>query len=491
MGRSNGLVLCPLPKHSWPGRQKEKLDQPAASDPFLSISSMMCQQMKVTMPQQERTRVFHYLTEAVQTVCDMKEFVNHLSFFRDMNATKSPGESRGSSKPRHRAVAVGYNPLTLSHSEGSLFSVDSPIPNVEYSRTRRHDATMEASFLLVGDGASRAFRGSAIPIILQNSLLAMGRENLNLIDPMKAFQGSSLNHVGCPLGLLSHLTFIYQCEIRDDGKVTLSVLWVKLLHDDDDEGSNVVIEDGTYRLQYCKASIDSFNVMDPRQAAKLFAWIHSIAQWSLKERLEALRVARQLDEVRRRRVKHANISLLQEFGADPSMTWLSEQTLKAIPGPSTLGRSNVRVDRAPTASRRSKSLEPRTKKEQTPTTPMLPLRLPPRLPPQPPASPPAMTRKGLLPAYHLAGGPNAYGSSLLVPNRSQTSSTSDTVISPSQKKPSADKLIASVMKDKKRPKELAERLMLMTAIYDAILQNPKRGELAADTLPSAVPVSVS
>lgn len=198
-------------------------------------------------------------------------------------------------------------------------------------------------------------------------------------------------------------------------------------------------------------------------------------------------MARQLDEVRQRRVKHANISLLQEFGADPSTTWLSEQTLKAIPGPSALGWSTVKVGRAPVASRRSKSLEPRTKKERTPTTPMLP----PRLPPQPPASPPAMTRKGLLPAHHLAGGPNAYGSSLLAPNRSQTSSTSDTVISPSQRELSANEFIASMMKDKKRPKELAERLMLMTAIYDAILQNPRRGKLAADTLPSAVPVSVS
>jgi hypothetical protein len=477
MARSNGLVPHPLPKHSWPARQKERLEKPGATDPFLAMSSMLCQQMQASVPQQERTKLFHHLTEAIQSVCDMKEFVNILSVFRDMKVVDSPGGSRGGSrggsKPRHRAIAVGYNPITLSRSEGSLFPLDSPIPTIEDLRLRRHDAIMEASFLLVGDGASRAFRGPEIPIILQNSLLAMGPENFDMIDPMKAFQGSSFNHVGCPLGLLSHLTFIYQCEIRDDGKITLSVIWAKLLKDDD-EGSSDDIQDGTYRLQYCKSAIDSFNVMDPRQAAKLFAWIHSIAKWSLKERLEALRMAQQLDEVRQRRFQHANISLLQEFGADLSTTWLSEQILRSIPGPPTLERQNMRIGRSP-ASTKSKSLQSHNKKERVPAPPG---------PPQPPTPPPTMAWKGLLPAHKLAGFPKD-GSSL--PSHSQTSSTTNTIISPSGREISADKFMAS-RRNKETQKELAQRLMLMTAIYERILQSPNRGELVADLLLNNTPV---
>jgi hypothetical protein len=481
MGRSNTLVPHPLPKHSWPARQKEKLEKPGATDAFLTISSMLCHQMQASVPQQERTKVFHHLTEAIQSVCDMKEFINNLSVFRDMKVTDSPGGSRdgssGGLKPRHRAVAVGYNPITLSRSEGSLFPLDSPLQSMEDLRLRRHDAIMEASFLLLGDSASRAFRGSGVPVILQKSLLAMGPENFDMIDPMKAFQGSSFNHVGCPLGLLSHLTFIYQCEIRDDGKITLSVIWAKLLRDDE-EWSNDGVENGSYRLQYCKAAIDSFNVMDPRQAAKLFAWMHSIAQWSLKERLEALKMAEQLDEVRQRRFQHANVSLLQEFGADLSTAWLSEQIVKSIPSPPTLESPNMRIGGSQ-ASTRSKSLQSRTKKERVPTPPG---------PPQPPIPPPTMAWKGLLPAHKLAGFPKEGGSPF--PNRSQTSSTTNTIISPSGRERSGDNFITS-RRDKEKEKELAQRLMLMSAIYERILQSPDRGELFADLLQNKAPIPVS
>jgi hypothetical protein len=475
MGRSNGLVPHPLPKHSWPAKQKEKLDKPGATDSFLAISSMLCQQMQASVPQQERTKVFQHLTEAVQSVCDMKEFVHYLSVFRDMRVTGSAGGSRGGSRPRHRAIAVGYNPIGLSRSDGSLFPFNSPMPNAEDLRLRRHDAIMEASFLLVGDGASRAFRGSGIPAILQKSLLAMGPENFDMIDPMKAFQGSSFNHVGCPLGLLSHLTFIYQCEIRDDGAITLNVIWIKLLQDDDEgSGSSPGVEDGTYRLQYCKASIDSFNVMDPRQAAKLFAWIHSIAQWALKERHEALKMAQQLDDVRQRRFQHANISLLQEFGADLSTPWLSDHILKSVPGPPAiehLAGQNVRIGRSP-ASTRSKSLQSPAKKERVPTPPV-------QQQLQPPTPPPTMAWKGLLPAHKLAGFPKEHASRL--PSSSGTSPAA-TVVSLSGR---------SSGRETEMQKELAQRLLLMTKIYDAILHSPERGKLAADILLNKAPLPVS
>jgi hypothetical protein len=481
MGRSDGLVLHPLPKHSWPARQKEKLDKPGATDSFLAISSLLCQQMQASVPRQERTKVFHHLTEAVQSVCDMKEFVHYLSVFRDMKVTGSPagstGGSRGTSRPRHRAVAVGYNPIGLSRSDGSLFPIESPMPNIDDLRLRRHDAIMEASFLLVGDGASRAFRGSGIPVVLQKSLLAMGQENFDMIDPMKAFQGSSFNHVGCPLGLLSHLTFIYQCEIRDDASITLNAIWAKLLQDDDGgNGDSPGVEGSTYRLRYCKASIDSFNAMDPRQAAKLFAWIHSIGQWALKERHEALKMAQQLDEVRQRRFQHANISLLQEFGADLSTTWLSDHILKSVPGPPIiehLAEQNVRIGRSP-ASTKSKSLQSPAKKERVPTPPG---------PPQPPTPPPTMAWKGLLPAHKLAGFPKEHVSGL--PNGSATS-PAVTVVSPSGRSSGR-----SSGKETEKQKELAQRLLLMTKIYDAILQSPERGRLAADILLNKAPLPVS
>jgi hypothetical protein len=478
MGRSNGLVFHPLPMHSWPARQKEKLDKAGATDSFLTISSMLCQQMQASVPQQERTKVFHHLTEAVQSVCDMKEFVNYLSVFRDMKVTSSPGGStgcsRGGSRPRHRAVAVGYNPIGLSRSDAALFPIGSPTPDIDDLRLRRHDAIMEASFLLVGDGASRAFRGSGIPTILQKSLLAMGPENFAMIDPMKAFQGSSFNHVGCPLGLLSHLTFIYQCEIKDDATITLNVIWAKLLQDDDDDGagSSPGVEDGTYRLRYCKASIDSFNAREPRQAAKLFAWLHSIGQWALKERHEALKMAQQLDEVRQRRFQHANISLLQEFGADLSTTWLSDRILKSVPGRPTiepLGEQNVRIGRSP-ASAKSKSLQSPAKKERAPI---------PSGVPQPPTPPPTMAWKGLLPAHKLAGFPKEHPSGL---PSSSAASPAATVVPLSGRSPS---------KETEMQKELAQRLLLMTKIYDAILQSPERGKLAADILLNKAPLPVS
>jgi len=40
-------------------------------------------------------------------------------------------------------------------------------------------------------------------------------------------------------------------------------------------------------------------------------------------------------------------------------------------------------------------------------------------------------------------------------------------------------------------KELAQRLLLMTKIYDAILHSPERGKLAADILLNKAPLPVS
>lgn len=115
----------------------------------------------------------------------------------------------------------------------------------------------------------------------------------------------------------------------------------------------------------------------------------------LKERFEALGLTQQLDKVRQACFQHANISLLQEFGADLSTPRLSEQILRAMPSPHTLERQNVRVSHAP-ASTRSKSLEPHTEKGRVLTPPV---------PPVPPTLSPTIAWKGLLPAHNLAEFP--------------------------------------------------------------------------------------
>jgi hypothetical protein len=89
-----------------------------------------------------------------------------------------------------------------------------------------------------------------------------------------------------------------------------------------------------------------------------------------------------------------------------------------------------------------------------------------------------MAWKGLLPAHKLAGFPKEDVSRL--PNGSATSPAA-TVISPSGR---------SSGKETKMQKELAQRLLLMTKIYDAILQSPERGKLAADILLNKAPLPV-
>ena len=476
MGRSNDLSAHALPKHSWPARQKEKLDKPGATDRFNAVSSKLCEQMQASVPLGERTKMFHQLTEAVQSICDSHEFQRNISIFWDMKVHESPvsaktvstgsspARSRSASRPRHRAVAVGYCPNGLSRSQRALFPVDSPIPDIEGLRIQRQETIAKAAFLLVGDSGSRAFSGSGVPKILQHSLLAMGPENFDMINPMKAFQGSSFNHMGCPLGLLSHLTFIYQCEIRDDGKITLNVIWVKVVKEEDDD-SSVASENTTYKLRYCKAPVDSFDLTIPQKAAKLFAWLHAINKWALKERFEALKLAQQLDEVRHRRFQNANVSLLQEFGADLTTEWLSEQILKSIPSPPTLDRQSIGSSVGSPATNMRKTLAKRAKKQLSPP--------PPTVQPPPPTPPPMMAWKGLIPAHKLDGFPRK--DEFKVPDRTRASSADANMSS--GREVSAVKFLSSGT-DKNA--DFHQRLLMMTAIYDAILKSPQRARLEAD-----------
>ena len=483
MGRSSCLLAHPLPKHSWPARQKEKLDQPDATKRFDKLSVKLCQKTQASVALRDRIGIFEHLTDALQSVCDLYEFDRHISIYRDLKMGESPAGSR----PRHRACAVGYSPTALARGHGSLFPVDSPVPMLEDLRLKRYEAIVQASFLLFGDGASRAFKGSSIPSVVQDSLRAMGQENFDMLDPQKAFQTSSFNHVGCQLGLLSHLTFIYQCEIREDAKVMLSVIWVKVVQDEDD-ASSTSSDDGRQALRYCKAPIEAFDLTDVKQAAKLFAWLHSISKWALRERLEALRMAQQLDEVRQKRFLQANISILQEFGADLGTAWLADDILKAIPCPTSFdprsvrsrsearsaARSAGRSAKSPVSSlstRRIPDKPPvipakRPRKDKSPSPPLL------KLEPEP-TPPPTIAWKGLLPPHKLEGFPkDATGPATTSPvDRTHTSSTESGASD--GRSVSLERQIAT---KKKQKRVFSERLVLMTAIYDSVLPSPTNPE---------------
>lgn len=437
MGQPDGLVVHPLPKYSWPARQKESLERPGATDQVAGLASELSQQVQASPSPHGRSRQFQHLLDSLQRIHTQPEFNGCLSTLRDVKM----GDSPVGSKPRHRTVAVSYDARSLSRGNGSLFPLDTPIPTIGELRSRRTEAAAQSAFLLIGDGSSRVFRGSGIPAVLQQTLDALGPDNLALLDPMKSFQTSSYNHVGCPLGLLSHLSFIYQCEIRENAKVTLSVVWLKTVDEEDEgysspEGSNI-------SKKYCRASIDSFDLADTRQAARLLTWLQSISTWALKERMEALRVAQQLDEVRQRRFQQANISLLQEFGADLSTPWLSGNILNGIPSPSAVQHHftwSIRSASSASGSRpRNKSPRKEEKKERLPTPP----------------PPPTLAWQGLLPSHKLEGFPKAFGAS------------------PTQK--STISLPANLSSDSSNRQDLARRLSMMAKIYDSFLRSPDNG----------------
>jgi hypothetical protein len=437
MGQPDGLVIHPLPKHSWPARQKENLDKPGATDQVASLASEFSHQVQASPSPHGRSRQFQHLLDSLQRIHTQPEFDGRLSTLRDIKM----GDSPVGSKPRHRAVAVSYDPQSLSCGNGSLFPLDTPVPTIEDLRSKRTEAAVQSSFLLIGDGSSRVFRGSGVPAVLQRTLDALGADNLALLDPMKSFQTSSYNHVGCPLGLLSHLSFIYQCEIQENEKVTLSVVWVKTVDEEDEgysspEGSNI-------SKKYCKAPIESFDLNDTRQTARLLAWLRSISSWALKERIEALRVAQQLDEVRQRRFQQANISLLQEFGADLSTTWLSGNILNGIPSPSAVQHHftwSIRSSQSVSGSRPTNKAPPQDRKKGRAPTP-------------PP--PPTLAWQGLLPSHKLEGFPKAFG------------------VSPTQK--STISLPIHLASDTNKKPDLARRLSMMAKMYESFLRSPNNG----------------
>lgn len=428
MGQTEALVIHPLPKHSWPARQKENLDKPGATEQVTGLASELSHQIQTSPSPHGRSRQFQHLLDSLQRIHTQPELNGRLSILRDIKM----GDSPVGSKPRHRAVAVSYDAQSLTQGHGSLFPLDTPVPAIEDLRSKRTEAAIQSSFLLIGDGSSRVFRGSGIPTVFQRTLDALGADNLALLDPMKSFQTSSYNHVGCPLGLLSHLSFLYQCEIRDNAKVMLSVIWVKTVDHEDEgysspEGSNI-------SKKYCKAPIESFDLGDTRQSTRLLGWLRSICAWALKERIEALRVAQQLDEVRQRRFQQANISLLQEFGADLSTAWLSGSILNGIPSPSAIQHHftwSVRSSSSASGSRgRSKASPQAEKKKRRSLTP----------------PPPTLAWQGLLPSHKLEGFPKARG------------------VSPTTK--STISLPIHLTSDPKKP-DLARRLSIMAKIYDS------------------------
>ena len=466
MGRPDGLVVHPLPKHSWPARQKESLDKPGATDQVAGLAAELSQQVQASPSPHGRSRHFQHLLDSLQRIHTQPEFDGRLSILRDVKM----GDSPVGSKPRHRTVAVSYDPLSTSRGNSSLFPLDSPIPAVEDLRSRRAEAALQSSCLLIGDGSSRVFRGSGIPAVLQRTLEALGAENLALLDPMKSFQTSSYNHIGCPLGLLSHLTFIYQCEIRENTKVTLSVIWVKTVDDEDEgysspEGSNV-------SKKYCRAPIETFDIGDSRQAARLLTWLRSISSWALKERFEALRVAQQLDEVRQRRFQNANISLLQEFGADLSTTWLSSSILSKIPSPSAVQNHFTWSIRSPptvSGPARPRGRPPLQEEKNTRQS------LPPQdeyrsRKPTPPPPNPTLAWQGLLPSHKLEGFPKAFG------------------VSPTEK--STISLPVHLSSDTRKRRDLAQRLNMMAKIYESYVRSPSSGH-GSTGLPGRQVVSAS
>src|SRR2546423_13862503 len=216
------LVIHPLPKHSWPARQKESLDKPGATDQVAGLASELSRKVQASPSPHGRSRQFQHVLDSLQLIHTQPEFNGRLKILRDIKMGDSPVDS----KPRHRAVAVSYDAQSLSQGHDELFPRETAIPAIEDLRIKRTEAAVQSSFLLIGDGSSRVFHGSGIPTIVQRTLIALGADNLALLDPMKSFQTSSYNHVGCLLGLMSHLSFIYQCEIRDNAKVMLSVISV-------------------------------------------------------------------------------------------------------------------------------------------------------------------------------------------------------------------------------------------------------------------------
>jgi hypothetical protein len=454
MVQPDGLVIHPLPKHSWPARQKENLDKPGATDKVAGLASELSRQVQASPSPHGRSRQFQHLLDSLQRIHTQPEFNGHLSTLRDIKM----GDSPVGSKPRHRTVAVSYDAQSISHGNGSLFPLDTPVPTIEDLRSKRTEAAVQSSFLLIGDGSSRVFRGSGIPTVLQRTLDALGVDNLALLDPMKSFQTSSYNHVGCPLGLLSHLTFIYQCEIRENAKVTLSVVWVKTV-DDEDEGYSSPEGSNTSK-KYCRAPIETFDLNDTRQTARLLAWLRSISAWALKERFEALRVAQQLDEVRQRRFQQANISLLQEFGADLSTAWLSGNMLNGIPSPSAVQHHftwSIRSTSSTSGSRSRTKAPPQDEKIEKKQRSLTP----------PP--PPTLAWQSLLPSHKLEGFPKAFG------------------VSPATK--STISLPVHLASDTKKP-DLARRLSIMAKMYDSFLRSPGNGQ-AKPEMPLRQVVSAS
>ena len=453
MGQSDGLFIHPLPKHSWPATQKGKLDQPGAADQFMSIAAGLSEQMAACVSPQEQATKFHHLIKGYQSVINQCKYDRSLAVFSDLKINDSPGGSR----PRHRAVAVSYNQAALSRGRGNLFPVESPIPLLEELRVRRYEAILQAAFLLIGDAKSRAFRGTRVSDILQNSLCAMGVENFAMLDPQKAFQNSSFTHVGVPLGLLSQLTFLYQCEILEDARVVLSAVWVKIVVDDKDSvGSD---DDGGRRLKFCKAPIESFDVTNCDQAAKLLAWFRAISRWSLKERLEAVRMAQRLDEVRQRRFQATNIAILQEFGADLATSWLAEDVLRAFPASYPVQRPQIRS--AESGSARSRHSSAKHLKRKRMTTPPAP----------PPSPPPTMAWQSLIPPHKLQGFPRET-------SRGPLGNADKTPEMPDKKAGASSQTTVSkgrsVVSGDKTKQALGHRLIQMTAVYDAVLSNPDK-----------------
>ena len=196
--------------------------------------------------------------------------------------------------------------------------------------------------------------------------------------------------------------------------------------------------------KYCRAPIESFDLSDTRQAARLLAWLQSISSWALKERIEALRVAQQLDEVRQRRFQQANMSLLQEFGANLSTAWLSSNILSGIPSPSAVQHHFTwSIRSSPSVS------GPRPRGRPTPTNEKK------GRVPTPPPPPPTLAWQGLLPSHKLEGFPKVFG------------------MSPTEK--STTSLPVHLSSDTSKKADLAHRLNMMATIYDSYVMSPISG----------------
>ena len=178
MVQPDGIVIHPLPKHSWPARQKENIDKPSATNQVAGLASELSHLVQASPSPNGRSRQFQHLLNSLQRIHTQSEFDGRLSVLRDVKM----GDSPIGSKPRHRAVAVSYDPQSMSRGSCSLFPLDTPVPTVEDLRSRRTEMALQSSCLLIGDGSSRVFRGSGIPAVLQRTLDALGAENLALLD---------------------------------------------------------------------------------------------------------------------------------------------------------------------------------------------------------------------------------------------------------------------------------------------------------------------